>query len=222
VEDPQKANICLRNDVQSAEPEAHIQLQSPLPEGIPAIAARVDGYTIASSELEAATIAMQSAMHSQLATLSTHAPPPVRASLNKSLAQIRQQKLNSMIENRLWLEEGKKNGKLVSLDAVHTYMQNLLTSVHKASPESSAYINFYAYLCANHLSEAGFLSNLDIIRSYQDNMTIQAAQDSYLQSQASDPHIQKENRDMALSQYVLLLRRKAHIQILIPASFLAS
>lgn len=193
-----------------------------LPKDMPIIAATVNEQGISSTELETQVKVVQFNHQEALAMLPTNAPEADRNQLSVSVNKIREDTLNEMINDKLLLQEGIKAGKFVSVSSAQSYIRDMLAFIHKSPQTSSTYVKFIAYLCANHLTEASFLTDSTVIRSYQESLTIAAVRNNFVQALPQDVRQNPGKVNSLLSDYVQSLRQKAKIQIFVPNSLLSN
>ncbi|MGB8344202.1 MAG: hypothetical protein WCD86_04920 [Ktedonobacteraceae bacterium] len=212
--------ICKKSDIASAEvgvPRIDLS-QVALPAGMPKVAAIVNGQDIPSAELESQVAVIQANHKVELSQLPTNAPKDFRSRLTTSTSEARREALDSIIQETVLLQKGIKNGEVASVSRTQSYMQMMLDSIQT----SPAYISFMAYLCANKLTKASFLTNSVVVHTYQDALTIGSVKSSYFQTLPASIQNNPGEAQSRMTNYIQSLQKAAKIQILLPSSFLTS
>jgi len=216
--------ICKKSDIASAEvgvPRIDLS-QVALPAGMPKVAAIVNGQDIPSAELESQVAVIQANHKVELSQLPTNAPKDFRSRLTTSTTEARREALDSIIQETVLLQKGIKNGEVASVSRTQSYMQMMLDSIQTESQTSPAYISFMAYLCANKLTKASFLTNSVVVHTYQDALTIGSVKSSYFQTLPASIQNNPGEAQSRMTNYIQSLQKAAKIQILLPSSFLTS
>jgi len=146
-----------------------------IPQGEPQIVAVVNGQSITAKQLE---MLVQTTLYNNqttLASLGGHIPPTIQGELTRSPAALRQMLLTNLIDNDLWLSQGKHSGEYASVADAQKLLKQSLATFHHIPASSPAYIEFTAFLCANHLSETSYQTDARVIQQVQDRLTIAAA-----------------------------------------------
>lgn len=214
------SSICTQTDIQKAEAGVPLLTTSQvlIAKGEPAIVANVNGQSITAQELEMNVRVVQK-NHQQYAS-GTDIDPSLQSLVKQSVNQIRQDALNSMIDNTLMLQEGKHSGLTAPLSTVKTFMQNLLAHNDQLSQTDPARVQFEAYLCANNLTEESFLTNQIVIQGYQDSLTIGNVRSAYLRGLSEIQLQDQAMLDKTIASHIQQLRQGAKIQIFMPSSLL--
>lgn len=168
----QMAVIAAGRNTQFLNPdEANVAI----PQGEPRIVTTVNGQPITSAQLE---MQVQSTIYNNqivLAHSGPNVPPTLQAQLTRSPATLRQMLLTTQIDNDIWLSLGKQDGEYASVTAAQKQLKQSLDLLHTVAANDPARIQFEAYLCANHLTEASYLTDPRMVQGMRDSLTVGAA-----------------------------------------------
>jgi hypothetical protein len=184
-----------------------------LPQGEPQIVATVDGHAITAARLE---MMVQNASYTNqevLARLGSQAPSTLKAELTRSSGTLRQMFLTKLIDNALWLSLGQHDGEYASVAAAHQMLKQSVAIFHSTSVDDPAHIQFEAFLCVNHLTEASYQVDPTVVQGVQNALTIAAAK-AHVNS-TLPPSIQHNNAAIqaADNAYIQSLWSKNEVQI---------
>jgi len=141
--------------------------------------------------------------------------------LSESTGALRSDTLKSMIDQQVFVLEGKRLGLMVSASAARTYMQGVVSHIQGLQPADPARVQFEAFLCIRHLSTATFLTDPATVQSYQDVLTVTAVRSHYLDGLAPAQTSGQAGVQPAFATYEQQLWQSYHVRILLPASLLS-
>lgn len=211
--------FCSQPDVKSAErwavilnPDAaHISLT--IPQGEPRIVAVVDGQSISAARLE---MQIQNAVHTnQIASADAgpQPPPSIQAALIHSPAKLRRVLLTQLVDNVLWMEQGQSNGEGASIADAQARLKRSLATFQNSPTNSPARIQFEAFLCANHLTEASYTTDSRVVQNMQNMLTILAAKAHVRSMLPPDQQDNSSAVENAENAYIQSLWTKHHVQV---------
>jgi len=187
-----------------------------IPPGEPPVVARVNGDPITAVELEQRVQIAIKLHQQQLKDLPPGAPASIRAELEKTPNQIRQEMLDKLIDDRLWLQEGKRLGLVATADAARAEAQRQLQMAQTVPASDPTYVVFQAYLCVNQLDESTYPVNTFVVQGYQDALTIAAVKSHVQAGLPADTQKDHTAVDAAVKAYVLRLRQSGKVEVFIP------
>ncbi len=187
-----------------------------IPQGEPSIVAIVNGQPITAARLE---MMVQDALYTQQAILVSSGagvPPTIHAQLTRSPATLRRLLLTQLIDDALWVSQGQQDGEYASLAMAQKQLQQSVALSHTAPVTSLAHIQFIAFLCANHLTEASYQTDPRIVQNMRNALTM-AAVKAHVRSmlplaQQNAPAVVQA----AENSYVQFLWSKNQVKIFLP------
>jgi SurA-like N-terminal domain len=187
-----------------------------IPAGEPAVVASVNGAQITAEQFETRVlIATQGQGDLDTSQLPPGLPAEARAELLPTPDQLRARVLNRLIANQLLLQEAARLGLTATQDTAVAAMQATLQTVAQADPSDPARITFTAFLCANGLTEATYLTDARTIQAYRNAATIRTMQDRAIAPLPPQSSQDPSARAAAIDQYVQQLRAAATVQVFI-------
>lgn len=187
-----------------------------IPQGEPQIVATVNGHSFTAIQLE---MLVQNAVYNNQATLARLGPgvtPGIQAQLTRSSTTLRQMLLTKLIDDDLWLAQGKQHGKYASIADAQKLLAQSVALAHQSSVNDPAYIQFTAFLCVNNLTEASYQTDPRVVHMVQDQLTI-AAVKAQIHSTLS-PAQQRDRTAMKATEstYVQSLWTTNKVQVFLP------
>ena len=187
-----------------------------VPQGEPPIVATVNGQPITAARLE---MMVQDALYTEqttLASLGAGVPPTVQAQLTRSPATLRRLLLTQLIDNALWVSQGQHAGQYASVATAQKQLKQSVALSHSTPVTSPAHVQFVAFLCVNHLTEASYQTDPRVVQTMRNALTI-AAVKAHVRSmlplaQQNDPASVK----IAENSYVQSLWSKNRVKIFLP------
>jgi hypothetical protein len=186
-----------------------------VPAGEPAIVATVNGVPITARIFEAEAATMWQTNQRTRKTLPVDAPAAEQAVANASLSQVRQEALNYLITNHLWLQAGQQAGLQVSATQARAFMVSYENQTESLPADSQGRTTFEAYLCSRHESIQAYENDPQLIAGYQITLTEAAARKAFL---ATLTPAQLANQSAALQAHEQALWHAATIKIYITFS----
>ncbi|MGH2479997.1 MAG: hypothetical protein ACRDHW_10120 [Ktedonobacteraceae bacterium] len=124
--------------------------------------------------------------------------------------------LTKLVDNDLWVSQGQHNGEEASVAAAQKELAQSLALYHNTSINNPAHIQFTAFLCANHLTEASYTTDSRVVQKVRDALTIETAK-KHVQSMlvATQQHDSSAIK-AATNSFVQSLWTKDSVKIFLP------
>ncbi len=196
------------------DPQAFAQTVT-IPANEPAVVAMVNSDQITAVELEGRVSLAYKSHQETLKQLSADAPANMRAELQKTPEQLRQDMLNKLIDERLFIQEARRLGISVSEAEARDEAQHQLQWFQSLPSSDPARDTFQAYLCVNNLDTSTFLTNPLVLQGYQRALTMRAVNQHIIATLPQDQQGDQEAVSKAITAYTQNLRKSAHIQVFI-------